>query len=258
MTQPAIQTSVGVRRPGGALARFVSHYWLSLDSRASTYTALPDGCLDLVLEVDGSGCQSWVYGTTTLPTDIRCSPGRHYLGVRFKPGQSRHFIRAAADELTDSRADLDALIRFPADTIGAHITSGELFAHLDRALSALLRKSPPEASYVDHVVQHIESARGQVRIKEVAARVGKSPRQLERSFRETVGVSSKLYSMITRLRHAADLIASPAPRTLSAIAMDAGYSDQSHMSHDFVRLAGVSPGELLRDDVVFFQYHASR
>ena len=58
-------------------------------------------------------------------------------------------------------------------------------------------------------------------------------------------------------RHAADLIVHPASRSLTAAAHDAGYSDQAHMTRDFTRLAGVSPGQLRVDDA-FFQYHSPR
>jgi transcriptional regulator GlxA family with amidase domain len=71
-------------------------------------------------------------------------------------------------------------------------------------------------------------------------------------------VPFKLYCRIVRLKQAASLIASPSQRELVDIAIDAGYSDQSHMTRDFVELAGTSPGRLRQNDVAFFQYHASR
>jgi AraC-like DNA-binding protein len=128
-----------------------------------------------------------------------------------------------------------------------------LFSQLDYALVALLSKSPPEINYVDHVVRYIERAHGDVRISEVASTFGKSRRQLERLFLETVGVPSKFFSMIARRNRAANLITSQPKRTLADIATDAGYADQSHMSRDFARLAGISPGRLLRADVAFLQ-----
>lgn len=255
MTTALPPSSFRVRRPAVELARFVSQYWLSLDNSAPVYTALPDGCIDLVLEVSADGCRSWIYGSTTRPTAIPCVRGIHYLGIRFQPGQSRHFITSAANEITDSREDLRTLMQFPAEHIAARITTNAVFDELDAILSELLRHAPPVASYVDHIVDHVERRHGLVRVDQVASQFNKSRRQLERAFLQTVGVQLKFFCMISRLRHAADLIVHPGVRSLANVSHDAGYSDQAHMTRDFTRLAGVSPRQLQSDDA-FFQYHS--
>lgn len=259
MTTPP--SSFTVRRPAVGLARFVSQYWLSLNNSVPLYTALPDGCVDLVLEVTATGCRSWVYGTTTAPTHIPCTAGSHYLGVRLQPGQSRHFIGAAADEITDSREDLLALMEFPSDRIATRIApstgTDAPFEELDTILTGALSHAPHDAIYIDHVIEHVDVRHGQVRVDDVASHFGKSRRQMERAFLQTVGVPLKFFCMIARLRHAARLIVQPAERSLTAVANDAGYSDQAHMTRDFTRLAGISPGQLRRDDA-FFQYHSPR
>ncbi len=257
MIQPVIPSRFSTCRPGGALARYVSLYWLSLSNRSPTYTALPDGCVDLVFEVSAGDCRAWVYGSTTRPTDIACDPGSHFLGVRFRPGQSRHFIAAAAHEITDRREDLQALMSFPSEIIATQIATGALFGQLALLLTALLQRSQPAETYVDRIVHHVEARHGLVRMDEVALQFGKSRRQMERSFLQTVGVPCKFFCMISRLRHAANLIVHPSQPPLTAVATDAGYSDQAHMTRDFTRLAGVSPGRL-QTDVAFFQYHSPR
>ena len=257
MTTAFPSSSFRVRRPAVGLARFVSQYWLGLNNSAPVYTALPDGCVDLVLEVSANHCRSWVYGSTTRPTAIPCVRGNHYLGIRFLPGQSRHFITSAANEITDCREDLRTLMQFPSEHIAARIATDALFDEIDIILSGLLRHAAPVASYIDHVVDHVKSRHGLVRVDGVASQFGKSRRQLERAFLQTVGVPLKFFCMISRLRHAADLIVHPSARSLTNVSHDAGYSDQAHMTRDFTRLAGVSPGQLRHDDA-FFQYHSPR
>jgi AraC-like DNA-binding protein len=243
--------------PRGPLARYVSHYWLSLNNDAPVYTALPDGCVDLVLEVAPDDFGAWIYGSTTRPTDMPCSRGTHYLGVRFHPGQSRHFIDVAACEITDARAELHGLISFPTEAIATSIASGAPFSHLDDILTATLSRSPLQVSLIDHVIQYVQARHGRVCIEAVARHFGKSRRQLERTFAQTVGVPLKFFCTLARLRHAARLISHCSPRSLTTIACDAGYSDQAHMTRDFRRLAGVTPARL-RDDDAFFQYHSPR
>lgn len=257
MTRPAIPNSFETHSPRGPLSRYVNHYWLSLSNDSPVYTALPDGCVDLVLEVMADDYAAWIYGSTTRPTDIACSRGTHYLGIRFQPGQSRHFIDAAAGEITDARVSLQGLMPFPAERIATGITSTSLFTQLDRILTAMLSRSPPAMNLVDHVIRHVEARHGVVSIDELARHFGKSRRQIERLFPHTVGVPLKFFCTLSRLRHAAGLIVQPSRRSLTAIALDAGYSDQAHMTRDFRRLAGATPGRLARDDA-FFQYYAPR
>jgi len=257
MTPPAIPNSFRTHSPGGPLSRYVSHYWLSLRNESSLYSALPDGCVDVVIEVAGDTHDAWIYGSTTRPTDIACSRGTHYLGIRFRPGQSRHFIDATAGEITDARAQLRGLMQLPVEMIAERITADTLFSQLDQILATTLSHSPPEVSLIDHVLQHVDARHGVLNIEGVARHFGKSRRQIERLFSEVVGVPLKFFCTLARLRYAARLIAHPSERSLSAIAGDAGYSDQSHMTRDFRRLAGATPARL-RHDGAFFQYHAPR
>lgn len=254
---PAIPSSFNTHSPRGPLSRYVSHYWLSLNNDAPVYTALPDGCVDLVLEVTPSDHGAWIYGSTTRPTGIACSRGAHYLGIRFQPGQSRHLLDAAACEITDARAELPGLMQFPAEMIATCITDKALFTRLDDILGVIMSRSSPSVELIDHVIRHVEARHGDVCIEDIAGHFGKSRRQIERTFLQTVGVPLKFFCTLTRLRQAARLIAEPSRRSLAAIASDAGYSDQAHMTRDFRRLAGATPGQLRRDDA-FFQYHAPR
>lgn len=257
MAPPAIPNSFKTHSPRGPLSRYISHYWLSLSNDAPVYTALPDGCVDLVIEVARDDYDAWIYGSTTQPTEIACSRGAHYLGIRFQPGQGRHFMDAAACEITDARAELHDLMQFPAEAVASRIAAGTLFSQLDEVLIAMLSRSPPMMSLVDHVIQYVEARHGVVSIEDVARHFGKSRRQIERTFPQAVGVPLKFFCTLSRLRHAARLIAQPRRRSLTAIASDAGYSDQAHMTRDFRRLAGATPGQLRQDDA-FFQYHSPR
>jgi AraC-like DNA-binding protein len=257
MAPPTIPNSFRTYAPPGPLSRYVSHYWLSLSNDAPVYTALPDGCVDVVLEIGRDDYGAWIYGSTTRPTKIACCRGAHYLGIRFHAGQSRHFIEAAACEITDARADLRGLMQFPAEMIATRVAGDTLFSQLDEHLSATLSSSPPAVILIDRVIQYIEARHGMVGVEEVARRFGKSRRQLERTFLHTVGVTLKFFCTLARLRHAAHLIAQPADRSLTAVASDAGYSDQAHMTRDFRRLADATPAQLRRNDA-FFQYHSPR
>lgn len=237
--------------PSRPLRRFISHYWLSLDNTDSTHTVLPDGAIDIVIEYRGSSVQSLAYGTSTSSAVVALEKSSHYLGIRFKPGQGRHFIKAAAKELTDHCEPTEGLLSFSLGGVLDAVASPRVFARLDAILENHAAILQPAPAGVDEVIAMIENGHGTVAVEEAAAAFGKSRRQLERVFLETVGISPKLFSAIVRFRHAATLV--QRSTSLAAVAFEAGYFDQSHMSHEFRRLAGVSPAMLARGNVAFLQ-----
>jgi AraC-like DNA-binding protein len=61
-----------------------------------------------------------------------------------------------------------------------------------------------------------------------------------------VGVAPKLACRVARFRAAVSLL-HDRPRTdLSAVAFDAGYADQPHLTREFRALAGMTPGAYRR------------
>lgn len=234
--------------PAASLRNVIDHYWLSSNDGATTFVALPDGAVDLVIE---SGGQGWVYGTPTRRMDITLVPGRQYLGIRFRPGQSRHVMRVAARELTDSHESMAGLLELTLDAAPDHLAKGDIIGYLDKQFTAYLHKCQPIFSRLDAAITIIDRAHGLTRVSDVAANFARSCRQFEREFLEVVGLSPKTYMMIRRFEHAATLLA--AQEKLVEVDIDAGYSDQSHMTNDFRRLSGLPPAEFVRTMSHFYK-----
>ncbi|TXJ23716.1 MAG: AraC family transcriptional regulator [Chitinophagaceae bacterium] len=67
-----------------------------------------------------------------------------------------------------------------------------------------------------------------------------STRQFERNFKEFAGFSPKLYSRIIRFQSAIEQYGQTG-KSLTEIAYDCGYYDQSHFIHDFKEFSGLHP-----------------
>jgi AraC-like DNA-binding protein len=80
-----------------------------------------------------------------------------------------------------------------------------------------------------------------VRLADLAAHVALSPYYLLRAFRAEVGLPPHAYLDSVRIRHAERLIA--AGRPLAEVAAETGFSSQSHLTRQFKRLIGVTPGQ---------------
>lgn len=77
-------------------------------------------------------------------------------------------------------------------------------------------------------------------VTEIAARLGKSSRQLERRFIGALGVSPQVAFMDVRLTAARHLLETTR-KSVAMIAVECGFCDSSHMSRLFRRRFGLSP-----------------
>ncbi len=87
----------------------------------------------------------------------------------------------------------------------------------------------------------IEAAQGLVRVDELCAGAGLSVRQVDRLFREHLGVPPKTFARIARFQNAITRLKGDPGCTLAEVAAQCGYYDQSHLVHDFRRFAGAAP-----------------
>jgi AraC-like DNA-binding protein len=87
--------------------------------------------------------------------------------------------------------------------------------------------------------------RSRLRRDQLAAEAGVHPDHLGRSFRRVVGKSLTGYLRERRIAWAATALAETAD-PISAIALGAGFFDQSHFTHAFVAETGSTPGEYRR------------
>jgi AraC-like DNA-binding protein len=83
---------------------------------------------------------------------------------------------------------------------------------------------------------------GTERIGRLAARLGVTQRQLERDFREWIGVPPAIYGRLARLQRAARALAEG--QAVAAAAFDSGYADQPHLNRSTSAMTLLSPLKL--------------
>jgi AraC family transcriptional regulator len=84
-----------------------------------------------------------------------------------------------------------------------------------------------------------------LRIADIAAAVGVHPIHLARAFRSSFGVSPAAYLRRARLERALAALADNR-RSIAEIALDCGFSDQSHFTRVFRRHTGLTPARYRR------------
>ena len=94
---------------------------------------------------------------------------------------------------------------------------------------------------VNEACRLAEEDPGLTRAADLAARVGLSPRSLERLVRSHIGMTPKWLIECRRLQHAATTLFTSPDTDLSVLAAELEYTDYSHFSRQYQRVIGESP-----------------
>jgi AraC-like DNA-binding protein len=240
--------------PTPRFARLVERFWL-LEGHATGApdAILPDGRIELVFHYGGpfwrhsNGADavkqpgSLLVGQMIEPVMVAPEGYARVAAIRLRPAAARTLLRVPLGEITGRFVDLESLFPSVAE-LREQLAEADgdvaRVAALEQWVAA--RACPPPRSEAEFVVCAILRSGGQSSIDALAARSGLGVRQLERTFKEEIGLSPKTFACIARLQAALRCIRDGQP--LSEVAAACGFYDQAHMTRDFRQLAAMSPG----------------
>lgn len=224
---------------------------------------LPDGCIELILHA-GTPYHSW-QGASPQPKAflagqisqaILLSPmdSTGVFAVRFQPHGLSRFTKMPAHELTDREVALEHL--WPQAHAFAELAlAAKSFQRrcelANQFFLDLLTKWSGEADPIIDWYINLPDLAHQ-RIEVLARQVGLSRRQLERRFKQKVGLSPKRYARIQRLQQTAQRLETRGVNRLTDLAYELGFADQAHMIRDFKQLTGVTPSQYLNKQVPLY------
>jgi AraC-like DNA-binding protein len=226
------------RPPSPDLRAQVSCYWTT-QAPGGSHRVLPDGCIDLILDLERGRAR--VVGTMTTAAVVSASR-YDALAVRFRPGEAAGLLGLDAPQLTDTSVELEQLwgpaARELLEQVQERRDDRMRIELLEQALRGRLG-----ARWADWRVRRATQAleQGGLPVPAVAAEVGLGERQLERLFRERVGVGPKRFARIARLQRVLPLLGTA---DLATVAVVGGFSDSSHVVREVRALCGVTPSAL--------------
>jgi AraC family transcriptional regulator len=214
----------------------------------------------VVVPLEGAVCKTFFGDTATISTDtVSTLPAAAGHSSVFGPaGTQVLIVRSAGEEvagletlLTRRRHQRVAASTHLARRISRELAAGDagttlaleglvlqLLAVASRDVLDVPRRSARWLAAVREIVDAETPAR--LSLTELGARVGRSPAHVARAFRREYGVTVAAYARTSRLEWAREqLKASDA--AITAIAVAAGYVDQSHFTRAFHLHAGITP-----------------
>jgi AraC-like DNA-binding protein len=250
--------------PSAVLAPFIRVYEIIETQDAVTRTLLPDTCVIIGFRYAGSSTllndppqngdtprpplpNICVTGLRTSVREMHTAANSGVILAKFRAAGAAPFFRAALHHLFGVSCSLPDLGDGDGDRIRAIIdaaTDDERVARVEQYL--LTRHQPIEPNtVVSAALRAIGEACGKIRMRALAQQLGVSQDALEKHFRRVVGASPKQFATIVRVRQTVDL--SRQSPSLTALALDAGYYDQSHFIRDFRAITGEAPGHFFQN-----------
>lgn len=246
--------------PPEKLAPFIKYFW-ALEGNGSadtehTFNAIPDGCPGVIMvrsEKDAFYMNNerklpniFLYGQSVAPASFSSNGKLGAIGICFQPHALKSLFGLDADELTNSCVDLNLVgkkTHLPEQLLEAKDIDEQI-----KLLSFYLfeqqqnhTRHPDELT--KYAISQLTASKGALSIKDLQQKVRMSERSLERKFKESVGISPKLYARILRFQESMDQLRKSDYDKLADIAYQNDYADQSHFIRVFKEFTGYSPLE---------------
>ena len=262
MVSEALHTLVAAMQYREAVAQpdlvpFVLCYWeLAVPKTAEVsieHNVFPDGCTAVLYRRSQAmpGARLRIAGPTLNSRKVPVWPGDTFWGARLQPAACEALIGCAPSTLRDQALE--------ASDVSSHIAA-RILPELDpcasfddaidayaRAFRSLQRHSGEIDQEIAFAARAIARSGGMSRISEVAAAIGIGMRQFERRFQRAVGLTPKQFARARRMRATAVAIARAQHVNWAELAVEIGFADQPHLTHEMRAVTGRSPGLFEKD-----------
>jgi len=164
------------------------------------------------------------------------------VGAQLRPGAAEALFGVAADELADRHTPVEDLWGSRTASIRDQLSSTTVLAErLDVLERILTTRVPKLRALHPAVARALTRLRTTTSVHELVEGSGYSHRTFIELFSRSVGLAPKSYCRVLRFQRALRRAAAPGHDPWIDVAIDAGYSDQSHFNREFREFAGVTP-----------------
>lgn len=224
--------------PAEAVSHLVESFWMltNKSGKPLAVTVLPDGRIDASFSFgDRQGIV--LLGLESGPSRAEIPPDFTLFSISFRPLAVGYLFKDFLPILPDSAMVL------PADFFGVTMDGfqdiEQFCAVLTENIISMLKKRIDERKR--KLFDLIYATNGSISVGELSEKTFWTSRQINRYFRDTIGVSLKTYCNIIRFRASFQHIRE------GRLFPDQNYADQSHFIREIKKYAGVVPKELARN-----------
>lgn len=259
------------RCPVAPLDRFIATLWTNHRTTGLAHArewGLPTGCADLVIALDGQCLRRFEHANDALGRSFAggvlqgaqersalrdTSHAALVVGAHFWPGGLAGFRAEPAQAFAGLTLSLDDVWPGLADELREQLGSAgglddpqRRLRGLEQALLRRLRVGVTPDAMVEWATRQLG---GGAAVGAVQRASGFAAATFIARYRAACGLTPKRHAALMRFQ--ALLRAAPSRDPWAALAADAGYADQAHLTRQFVQLAGMTPGHYRRHATAF-------
>ncbi|WP_205514155.1 helix-turn-helix domain-containing protein [Longitalea arenae] len=248
-------------KPGKALQPYVKCYYVYASSTAAAFedTVFPSGCIELVFNLGSGNWQTFtgetfvttpaieLWGQLNRPLAIRSVGRNTMLGVRFHPHAAASLLSDQINSFNNQVVDYGAVGGGTVNSLHTRLLETRLWnkriALVEAFLGQLIAKAGKrlnKVAVVSELMFDLRQPGAFDTMETLASRYGITARYMQQLFLQTTGLTPKLYSQISRFQQSLRLVGAR-NTSLTSIAYECGYSDQSHFIREFKMFTGVTP-----------------
>jgi AraC-like DNA-binding protein len=246
--------------PPEKLRHIIKCFWYNIrdvGEPQSSFEVQPDGYAEIIFHF-GSGCSishnnelqplpsPFMMGLLNQPVVFYTKSRLEIIGIRCFPWtvfdllglpSGKGGVRIFEHPIAQLQPMLNKLIRARRiDEALAKIKQYFLDARSHIAANSMLYKAGVA----------MRSANGTMPVSQVAAAAHATVRTLERNFKQSSGHTVKDVSALMRFEQVRNHLWQYPDTNLASLAHEMGYTDQSHLSREFKRYSGTTPGTFMR------------
>jgi AraC-like DNA-binding protein len=252
-------------QPDSRLRQFVKCYYIyqAGSDEAFEDTVFPSGCMEIIFNLGTGNWQTAageeyvttppieLWGQIIKPLPIKSIGKNTMLGIRFYPHAAAFLLNDKAELFNNQVSDFQYLSGNVAVELHARLlettnwhTRVQLIEHFLLHRFSIGERRLTKVEMMSSIMNDMRKDDFFDNIEGVAARYGITSRYLQKLFLQYTGLTPKLYSKINRFQNSLRLVTQN-DTSLTSIAYDCGYADQSHFIREFKSFTGVTPSGYL-------------
>ncbi len=254
-------------KPAVTLQRYVEFYWEgqfnTIHQPQLKLQVAPNGFVELIIHLSDLHCElpvsnGWsqspdytIIGLYTRPYEVHFNQLVTTFGIRFKPEGIYNLFGIPASVFSENYEDMELILgkefREYCEQVRVSTDINQKVILSNQYLCKQLERNHPESTYLNRAAELIRNTNGVEKIDELPNRIYISLRQLQREFKQKIGVTPKQYYRIARLNDVNRMLEKNGHIEFTKIAHDCGYADQAHFIRDFKSIMGVNPTLFIKE-----------
>lgn len=209
---------------------FIDKIWHTRTTSSGVYTAGLDGNWDIIISTYAGETSVMVNGVGKAAAQVPYVAGIESIGIALKPGV---FLRdLQGKDIVDKQLVLKK--------------ESNAYVQMDNRLFKVPTFETAEAFVDELAKQGVLLINNFVSSFHEGSAKGTSERSLRRHVNQTTGLSPYFFHQIRRAQHATQLLQQGTP--IAQAALEAGYTDQAHMTKSVKLLMGYTPAQIIARD----------